>query len=169
MCNAESVIRCCTENDLFAMEYPGIIQCTVMRAQDALIIPFQLSWQELGSCLQQSRHGYLSFYYHCPCDRQVLLLYCSSWFSEWRSKLLCHFHMPCWEQLLQNNFCNRNFISLSTSTSVFFLYYFFFLSLYLIWLTRKLKPLVRSIFWRSCDWLSHIYLSQGEKMSYWKT
>lgn len=57
------------------MEYPGIIECAIMRAQDVLIIPFQLSWQELGSWLQQSRHGYLSFYYHCPCDRQVY--YCT--------------------------------------------------------------------------------------------
>lgn len=60
-CNVESVIQCWAENELFAMEYPGIIECSVMRVQDVLIIPFQLSWQESDSCLQQSRHGYLGF------------------------------------------------------------------------------------------------------------
>lgn len=54
VCSAESVIRGCIENGLFATEYPGVIECSVMRAQDVLIIPFQLSGQELGSKLDEA-------------------------------------------------------------------------------------------------------------------
>lgn len=50
MCSVEPAIQRCAENDLFPMEHPGMIECSIMRVQDVLIIPFQLSWQESDSC-----------------------------------------------------------------------------------------------------------------------
>lgn len=161
VCGAESVVRGCIENYLFATEYSGINERSIMRAQDVLIIPFQLSWQELGSKLEWSRHWYWSFYYHCPCDQQILLLYCSSWFSKGRSKLRYCFYRLCWGQILQNNFCKVNFYFLNCWGFFYpylrFLFWFTFfgwlvgdfLSLYLFCLARKLKTLGSSVFWRS--------------------
>jgi len=141
------MVPCCTENYLFTTEYPGVIECRVMRAQDVLIIPFRLSWQELGSKLQQSRHWYQSFYYHCLCFWQILLLYSSSSSSKWRSMLCCRFYRLCWGQLLQNIFCKVLLSHVSgffTIISVFFCYFF----KPLFSLFRQLKTLGSSVFWR---------------------